>query len=83
MNAYIHFGYKSHISLDASYIPSLRIIFVVVVVVVIVIIIIVIIIIVVVVVVVVIIIIGYTLGTHKALNFGYYRHKFACALHAN
>jgi len=53
------------------YIPSLRTIFVVVVV------------IVVVVVVVIIIIISYTLGTHKALNFGYYRHKFACALHAN
>jgi len=54
------------------YIPSLRTIFVVVVVIV-----------VVVVVVVIIIIISYTLGTHKALNFGYYRHKFACALHAN
>ena len=31
----------------------------------------------------IIIIIIYTLGTHPALNFDYYRHKFACALHAN
>jgi hypothetical protein len=32
---------------------------------------------------VVVVVVGYILGTHTALNFDYYRHKFAYALHAN